>query len=347
MGVQQRMKILVIGGTKFIGKEMVRLLLAQGHDVVLFNRGSTESNPTLPTIQGNAEEILTYKNELLATKADVVVHCIAYTEKHARDCVEIFQDTSTHVIVLSSQDCYEVFRQLVLGKETFDFPVNETSPTSSVKYYWRGLHSHREDYDKNLMTEVFVIAFEKKKLSSTVFRLPMVYGPGDPQYAYRHGNIIHRIIDQEKDFVLGQREQNQIFTYGFIENIAAAMIHSLDHPKTRGKIYNLGETLVRSKRRWAELYAQEAGWKFNFHIIPDELLQKDSSTRNQPPQQLITDCSLYKSDTGFVPPVTLEEGIKQTLAWGKEHIDVLGEKPNYKKELELKDCYLKWINEWL
>ncbi len=39
------MRVLVAGGTKFVGRHLVDLLLADGHDVTLFNRGLT--NPAL------------------------------------------------------------------------------------------------------------------------------------------------------------------------------------------------------------------------------------------------------------------------------------------------------------
>lgn len=37
------MKILIIGGTNFIGPFLVRHLLTMGHDVILFHRGKTKT----------------------------------------------------------------------------------------------------------------------------------------------------------------------------------------------------------------------------------------------------------------------------------------------------------------
>ena len=56
-----------------------------------------------------------------------------------------------------------------------------------------------------------------------------------------------------------------------------------------GKIYNIGDEKSRTRRKWAELYASCADWKFKFHIIPEELIRKDKSFRNAPPQHLLTD----------------------------------------------------------
>ena len=60
------MKILVIGGTNFIGPPVVRRLHAMGHEVTLFHRGKTTAN--LPKevnyIQGDRKNLLIIKASL-------------------------------------------------------------------------------------------------------------------------------------------------------------------------------------------------------------------------------------------------------------------------------------------
>src|SRR5687767_11231203 len=140
------MRVLVIGGTAFIGRHIVAALDAAGHEVVLFNRGKTNPDDGHRTITGDVRELVKHGEELRAVEADAVIHCIAYTPKHAADFVEVFgrapngsaTHTPTRAIVLSSQDCYEAFRQLVLGNGAGVLPITEDSPTSEVEYYWSG-----------------------------------------------------------------------------------------------------------------------------------------------------------------------------------------------------------------
>jgi nucleoside-diphosphate-sugar epimerase len=255
-----RMRILLIGGTKFIGKAIARRALAEGHEVVLFNRQQTSPQTPLRTIQGDVERLPDFKADLLAFRPQVVVHCIAYTERHAADLVEVFRGTDAHVFVLSSQDCYDAFQQVVRGKEVSDFPINEQSALTPIEHYWRGIHDHEggPDYDKNLVTRVVLGAAQENELRATVFRLPMVYGPEDRQYRSRHGTIIQRIADRRKLLALGQTEQSEIYTYGYVENVAAAVTHGFSRPVTVGRVYNLGEATYRTRRRWAELFAAQA-----------------------------------------------------------------------------------------
>ena len=73
------MRILVIGGTGFIGPPVVRKLARMGHSVVVFHRGST--NPELP-----AEHILGERRELavLRPKADIVIDLILSSGAQAK-----------------------------------------------------------------------------------------------------------------------------------------------------------------------------------------------------------------------------------------------------------------------
>ena len=108
----------------------------------------------------------------------------------------------------------------------------------------------------------------------------MVYGPEDHQYDQRHAQFIKRIIDKRKVLILSDREPCQVFTYGYIENIAAAIVHSFNIEITIGKIYNLGEEKSRTKRLWRKLYGEISNWNFDIQILPEEISRKDRSQRN-------------------------------------------------------------------
>jgi nucleoside-diphosphate-sugar epimerase len=328
------MKVLVIGGTGFISGQIAEKATAAGHEVVLFNRGLRKPDTAFDVINGDAKDLTKFKDELLAAKPDVVVHCVAYNDKQANDLVSVFEGTKTHLIALSSADSYEAFQRLNRGEES-DQPVHETSETSRKKHYldFMGL----KDYDKNLMTQALLDAQKDGKADVTIFRVPMVYGPGDYQYAYRHGDIIQHIVDGQKDIVMSSTEQAQMFTYGYVENVAAAIVHSFGRAEVKGQVYNLGEDDVRTRRRWAELYAEEAGHAFNVRIVPPELT---GGQGNESPRNFIMDNSKFRNDTGFRDPVDLKEAIKRTYDWAVAHPEALAKvKVDYARDKALADGY--------
>lgn len=340
------MKILIIGGTKFIGKEVKALAMAAGHEVVLFNRGVEDPDPECKLIKGNIDTIDHCRNELLSVDPDVVIHCISNTEKNAQDFLSVFKDHRSKAVILSSMDCYEAFQMANRGKEVSDYPIDESMPISSIKYYWRGTqHSQAHYYDKNLMTNIYLDAYRDRQLRPVILRLPCVYGPGDYQYMHRHGSIIKRIFDKQNTFVMGSISQAAIITHGYISNVAAAILHAAKEEGVEGKVYNVGEEKVRTKRRWAELYAKAANWQFDFEILPEEVISEDITLSNRPPVNLIFDCTSFRRDTGFCDPVSLEEGIRKTLNWALEHPDVLGDLPDYEREIGLLKRYKNILQE--
>src|SRR5690348_569978 len=107
------MRILVIGGTHFIGLAAVRLLSEQGHDIAVFHRGQNE--PDLPS---SIQHIHAARKKLSAYFApesveafrrfapDVVLHMILFDEQDAREAVDTFKGVARRMVVISSQDVY-------------------------------------------------------------------------------------------------------------------------------------------------------------------------------------------------------------------------------------------------
>lgn len=336
------MNVLIIGGSEFIGRHVARLASAEGHDITLFNRGKSNPTPDFALIKGDVENISDHKDEIRVREFDVVVHCISYGEKHAADTVSLFKGTNTHIISLSSCDCYEAFQGLNRRVDKSELPITESSELSKMKYYWSDSKAKGDrfaTYDKNLMTDVLMEAHGRGEIMPTVFRLPMVYGPHDRQYPGRHGAFIRRILDKRKKLVLSDREQSAVFTFGYVENVAAAIVHAFGKQELVGKVYNLGENKSRSRRRWAELYAQVTGWEFEVHILPEELLRKDKDFRGAPPQHLLTLADQYKIDSGFQNPIELEEAVQRTFSYAAEHPEVLGDRVDYDAEERLIQKY--------
>jgi len=74
------MKILIIGGTRFLGRHLVHSALARGHHVTLFNRGLTNPDlfPQVETILGDREKDLA---ELLGREWDAVIDTCGYVPR--------------------------------------------------------------------------------------------------------------------------------------------------------------------------------------------------------------------------------------------------------------------------
>ena len=100
------MKLLVIGGTRFLGRAIVNDALAGGHEVTLFNRG--QSNPDL--YSGEVETLIGDRDEGLGVlngrSWDAVIDTCGYFPRLVRDSAEKLKDAVGHYTFISSLSVY-------------------------------------------------------------------------------------------------------------------------------------------------------------------------------------------------------------------------------------------------
>jgi len=98
------MKLLVLGGTQFLGRHLVESALAAGHELTLFNRGSHAALfPDVEQIRGNRLQDLT---PLRGRRWDAVFDAGCYLPSAARRAAETLRDAVEHYCLISSISVY-------------------------------------------------------------------------------------------------------------------------------------------------------------------------------------------------------------------------------------------------
>src|SRR5262245_34002558 len=87
------MRMLVIGGTGFVGSHVVRALAAASHEVAVFHRGetATQLSDSVSQIRGDRTRLQDYARELRALEPHIVIDLAAYTEADANGLVSAFK----------------------------------------------------------------------------------------------------------------------------------------------------------------------------------------------------------------------------------------------------------------
>lgn len=107
------MRILIMGGTRFIGVYLTKLLVARGHEVVLFNRGNNPVPvPGVKQIRGDRQEPTQLKEKLAEESFDAIFDNNGRELEHTQPLVEIFKDTVRHFVYISSAGVYLPSTQL-------------------------------------------------------------------------------------------------------------------------------------------------------------------------------------------------------------------------------------------
>lgn len=105
IGWRKKMKVLILGGTRFLGRALVEEALARGHEVTLFNRGTNkETFPEVEQLIGdrNGETAL-----LKSRKWDILIDTCGFAPHQIRKVAAVLGDNIEHYTFISSISVYK------------------------------------------------------------------------------------------------------------------------------------------------------------------------------------------------------------------------------------------------
>ncbi len=315
------MKILIIGGTNFIGPSVVRQLVTMGHDVTIFHRGNTKADlpENVDFIYGDRSQLQDYKSEFESLLPDAVVDMICYTESDARMLMDVFKSIARRVVAISSMDVYRAY-EIILGKEsgTQNVPLTEDSALRSSLYLLKDAPKRPlnvpPDYEKIVIEKVVM----SSELPGTIIRLPMVYGKNDP--LNRLSPYLKRMGDRRDAIVLLDGIAKWRASYGYVENIGYAIALAVTSEKAKGRIYNVAESETLSEGERVTKIGKLAGWKGKVVSLPKDKFPPDWNLPLNSEQDWFVDSTRIREELGYREIVPIEEALKRTIEWEKNHL---------------------------
>lgn len=192
----QHMKVLIIGGSRFVGPLLISQLLQANHDVVVFNRGQINNNyPNgVRFIEGDRNN-----GFKVADHFDAVVDMCAYTGAQTKMALEQL-----------SYDLFVHFGSVVSYKKSEIFPLTEESQT--------GLWPSMGDYGKGKVECEQVLAASGKKYAT----IRPGYILGANNYVDRE-NFIYSRIHKGIELVLPGNGQ-ALAQFIFAQDVAAIIV---------------------------------------------------------------------------------------------------------------------------
>jgi nucleoside-diphosphate-sugar epimerase len=302
------MRILVLGGTKFVGPYVVRQLAGLGHEVTIFHRGETETDlpPSVHHVHGDFARFADYVNALRALSPEVVLDMVPFREEDAGR-VKAFEGVARRVVAISSQDVYRAFGRLWRTEPgpPDPMPLTEDSPLRE-KLSESGL-----DYNK---TAVERAVMENRDLPATILRLPATFGPGDRQH--RLFSYIKRMDDGRPAILLDETVANWQWARGYVEDVAYAIMLAVTDERAAGRVYNVAYEKTFTEAEWAQHIARSIGWKGELIVLPSN--QLPPTLRNSKfdlTQQYVVDSSRIRKELGYAEVVQFDEALRRTIEW--------------------------------
>ena len=207
------MRVLIMGGTRFIGVNLTKVLVAQGHEVVLFNRGNKPAPVEgIRQIQGDRTDPAQLQEKLNQENFDAIFDNNGRELKDTQPLLDIFADSRPHFVYVSSAGVY-------LKSDQMPHIEGDSVDTHS---------RHKGKYE----TEAYLAA---SGVPWTSFRPTYIYGPQN--YNDLEAWFFDRIVRNRPIPIPGNGLH---FTqFGHVKDLAKAMAAVLGNQSAIGQIYNV------------------------------------------------------------------------------------------------------------
>jgi nucleoside-diphosphate-sugar epimerase len=244
--------VLVVGGNRFVGYELAWRLLAGGHRLTLFNRG-TRPDPfgeRVERLRGDRTQG-DFGRLLGERRFDAVVDFAVFRGEEAAEAVGALRDRAGHYVMISTGQVYLVRepRPSPAREADYDGSLMAEPPAGKEKEEW--------DYGmgKRAAEDVLAEAWARDRFPSTRLRLPMVNGERD--YYRRLESYLWRLLDGGPIILPDGGERPIRHVYGAA--VARAIATMLGRADTFGEAYNLAQDETPTLREMLTITAELLG----------------------------------------------------------------------------------------
>jgi nucleoside-diphosphate-sugar epimerase len=303
------LRVIVLGGTRFIGRAIVEDLAAAGHDLLVVHRGNLDPDdmPPVPHLHCDRSDLMAHSQQLGAFEPGAAIDCRALTRVDAEAALAALP-AGLRLVVISSIDVYRAFGSVLQERETDPVPLDEDSPLRSGRYPYRGKAPDRHDYDKLDVEDVYL------PRGGTSLRLPMVYGEHD--YQLREEYLLRRIRAGRTRIPFGSGMW--LTSRGYVRDIARGARLALESPATAGLALNLCEDRTFSMALWSRMILEAAGSEAELVRVADEVLPEDLTATGTMTQHICASAQRARTLLGWA---TSDPGetLGTTVRWHLGH----------------------------
>ncbi len=291
------MRVLVTGGTGFIGRHVVADLVARGHAVTSLSRSAAPAGWPCPHLQA---DVLSPTARQAAAAAEGIVHLaglpdVGYSLKepytaslvNAAGTLNVLEGARTsgaRLVLASTQRVYQ--RSPLPLRE--DAPLADDNPyavSKRVAEQWLDLYQRLYD------------------VPGVVLRGFSIYGPGQVVSGGSSGVLsifVQRALAGQPLVV----DSPALRDFVEVRDAAALVRLALTDPRAVGRVYNVGSGVATSLRDLAEQVRAATGSRSPIEGPPAG-----------EPSGYVADLTRARTELGYEPTISLAEGLQRYVAW--------------------------------
>lgn len=310
-------QVLVMGGSYFIGKKIVDVLLDNNYSVYILNRGTRENNDER-VIKLKCDRNDTEQMKIILNKYsfDIVIDVSALNELQ----VEILynslnKENLKKLVFISSSAVYDI--------ENLRIPYREENSLNENKF-WTSYGTNK------IKAEGFLIEkFQNSQTDLIILRPPYVYGENN--YAQRESFIFEHICNDKP--IIIPNEGSTYLQFIYTTDLANIILNLLNINLGRISIFNVGNKKPITIKEWVECCSKVVGKQAK--IVEYDYVHYDRNERDFFPffnYDNVLDVSkinkLYNRETDF------EIGLENAFKWYCNNADSISFKENITKNEE-------------
>ncbi|MBE1159178.1 UDP-glucuronic acid decarboxylase family protein [Dyella acidiphila] len=312
MSYQQAPKVLVTGGAGFLGSHLCDRLIARGEDVLCVDNFYTGSKRNVDQLIDHHRFELMRHDVTFPLYVEVNrifnLACPASPIHYQHDPVQTTK-TSVHGAINMLGLAKRVGARILQASTSEVYGDPEVHPQQEG--YWGRVNpiGIRSCYDegKRCAETLFFDYRRQHNLEIKVVRIFNTYGPRmHPHDGRVVSNFIVQALQGEDITIYGDGSQTRSFCY--VDDLVEAILRTMDTPAEFTGPVNIGNPGEFTMIELAEMVLRLTGSKSR--LVRQPLPQDD-------PKQRQPDISLAKSALGWEPKVSLEDGLKETIAYFK------------------------------
>lgn len=310
------MRILVTGGAGFIGSHLCEKLLGMGHHVIALDNFMTGRRANMSSIIGHPEFEF-YEQDIIEPwqpqgKIEVIFHLASPASPvgYSNHPIE------THLV--NSVGTHNMLKIALAHGAKFLI-------TSTSEAYGDPLvHPQREDYWGNVnpigprscydeskrFAESLTMEYVRQfSLDARIVRLFNTYGPrNDPEDGRVVPNFITQALLNRPITIYGNGQQTRSFCY--VSDLLEGLLVAMFTPETKGEVFNLGNPDERTILDFANKVRE---------ICNPEVKIVFMDSRVDDPNRRCPDITKARTRLGWEPKVSLEEGLRLTIEYFRNH----------------------------
>lgn len=305
-------RILVTGGSGFLGANLVRRFLWQGDEIHLFLRQNQKHWRLHDIAESLGVHIVDLRDreqvalKVAQIKPDWVFHLAAYGAYPTQnDLSQIIQTNLMGTVNLIDACCEVGVEVFINSGSSSEYGYKDHAPTELARLDPNSSYA----LSKAAATHYCKLLAETRGIAATTFRLYSVYGPYEEASRFIPTLILRGLAGELPPLVNADTARDYVYTEDVLD---AYELAAKDPKKVTGEVFNVGTGIQTSIREMVNL----AKASFQISAIPQ---WNSMDSRSWDTNTWVADSSKIQRELGWKPKHPLNSGFVKTAKWFREN----------------------------